>query len=116
MATNAENPMAMAPGASGPGMNIQGVPTPEISVPAEIATEFMPLTSEGGIALMESGQLMRVRLPRSALAAVGLPVNPELTDQPVTAQVLIGQDGIARAIRFLNATNVGFAQTKMMAK
>jgi len=112
----ADNPMAVAPGSSGPRVDTRSVPAPEIPAPAEIATDFMPLTSEGGIALMESGQLMRVRLPRSALAAVGLPVNPELADQPVTAQVLIGQDGIARAIRFLNEPNAGFAKTKMQSK
>jgi len=93
-------------------------PAPEAQDPAaaEIATEFMPLTSESGIAMMESGMVVRVTLPRSALATVGLPVNPELADRPVTAQVLIGQDGVARAIRFLNDSKGGFVKTNMQSK
>ena len=78
-----------------------------------VATDFIPLTYSAGLSSMESGQLVRVLLPRSALSSFGLPVNPARGDQPVTAQVLIGQDGIARAIRFLGDPDIGFVQTKM---
>ena len=49
----------------------------------------------------EEGHLVRVELPRSALASFGLPVNAEATGDRVKADVLMGQDGIARAIRFV---------------
>lgn len=82
----------------------------------EIATEFIPLVSREELFSMESGQVVRVLLPRSAMASLGLPVNQERADRPVTAQVLIGQDGVARAIRFLNDANPGFMKTNTRSK
>jgi hypothetical protein len=83
---------------------------------AEVATDFFPLTSGNELKAMESGQLVRVLLPRNALASFGLPVNQDRMDKPVTAQVLIGQDGVAHAIRFLSEQNSSFVQTGMRAK
>jgi hypothetical protein len=40
-------------------------------------------------------------MPRSALIAFGLPVNVEHADAPVNAELLLGEDGMARAIRFV---------------
>ncbi len=85
-------------------------------VEGEIATDFFPLTSGTEIATMESGQIVRVLLPRNAMAAYGLPVNQERLDEPVSAQVLIGQDGVARAIRFLGTQNSNFFQTGMRSR
>jgi hypothetical protein len=65
----------------------------------EIATEFIPL---GQYAQAEEGHLVRVELPRSALASFGLlPVNAEAAGGRVKADVLLGEDGTARAIRFI---------------
>jgi len=49
----------------------------------------------------DRGQLVRVRLPRESMRSFGLPVNQDRMVQSVTADVLIGEDGIARAIRFV---------------
>jgi len=51
--------------------------------------------------LQDGGQLVRVELPRSALARFGLPVNTERANQRVKADVLFSADGLARAIRFV---------------
>lgn len=67
----------------------------------EVATEFIPLVQTGPYAQAEEGHLVRVELPRSALASFGLPVNAEAPGGRVKADVLMGQDGIARAIRFV---------------
>ena len=67
----------------------------------EVATEFIPLVQAGPYTQAEEGHLVRVELPRSALASFGLPVNAEATGGRVKADVLMGQDGIARAIRFV---------------
>ena len=67
----------------------------------EIATDFMPLLEGDDLASLDSSQLVRVELPGSALIAVGLPVDAEMADTPVKADVLIGHDGLARAIRFV---------------
>lgn len=68
---------------------------------AEIATDFLPLSDEGGGAPLDSGRVVRVELPRSALVSMGLPVNMERTGESVKADVLLGEDGVARAIRFV---------------
>jgi hypothetical protein len=69
---------------------------------AESVTEFLPLVAGAPAATpLEGGQLVRVRLPRAALASLGLPLNVERDNEPVKADVLIGNDGLARAIRFV---------------
>jgi hypothetical protein len=67
----------------------------------EVATEFIPLVQAGPYTQAEEGHLVRVELPRSALASFGLPVNAEAAGDRVKADVLMGQDGVARAIRFV---------------
>jgi hypothetical protein len=68
---------------------------------SEIATEFFPVGYESTLNLQDGGQLMRVELPRLALARFGLPVNVNRANQKVKADVLVGVDGRARAIRFV---------------
>jgi hypothetical protein len=67
----------------------------------EETTEFVSVNYEESQIPIESGQVIRVRMPRSALARFGLPVNLEQADVPVKADVLVGEDGLARAIRFI---------------
>ena len=68
---------------------------------SEVATEFMPLGYAGPINLQDGGQLVRVELPRSAMLSLGLPVNMDRYSQRVKADVFVGVDGLARAIRFV---------------
>lgn len=67
---------------------------------AEVATDYLPLTY---IASSDdrSGQVVRVELPRSAMVALGLPVNNESKSELVKADVIVGDDGLALAIRFV---------------
>jgi hypothetical protein len=75
--------------------------TPATNANEEIATEFLPLTYDGNMSQMDDGQVVRVELPRSALQSFGLPVNAERAGERVKADVLLGHDGVARAIRFV---------------
>ncbi len=68
---------------------------------AEIVTEFFALEEGADLDSLEIAQVVRVELPGSALADVGLAVDPEVADKPVKADVALGYDGIARAIRFV---------------
>ncbi|HEX9426062.1 MAG TPA: hypothetical protein VF899_22685 [Pyrinomonadaceae bacterium] len=68
---------------------------------SEVATQFMPLGYTGPINLQDGGQLVRVELPRSAMWSMGLPVNMDRYSERVKADVLLGADGLARAIRFV---------------
>lgn len=67
----------------------------------EITTDFIPLTHRGSLAELEGGQVLRVELPRSSLASFGLPVNLERAGERIKADVVVGNDGMARAIRFV---------------
>jgi hypothetical protein len=67
----------------------------------EVVTDFIPLAHGGGFAAGEGAHVVRVEVPRTALARFGLPVNAENSDERVKADVLLGEDGIARAIRFV---------------
>jgi hypothetical protein len=67
----------------------------------EIATDFLPLSYGSDLTQLEGGQVVRVELPRAALQSLGLPMNVERASERVKADVLIGSDGVARAIRFV---------------
>ena len=67
----------------------------------EVATDFLPVGYTSPMNLQDGGQVMRVELPRSALAGFGLPVNMDRVNERVKADVLVGPDGQARAIRFV---------------
>ena len=67
----------------------------------EIATDFMPLGYMNAASLQDGGQIIRVELRRSALANFGVPVNMDRYNEKVKADVLLGVDGTARAIRFV---------------
>ena len=67
----------------------------------EIATDFIPVTYGGAANLADGGRMVRVELPRSAMASFGLPVNMDRANEKVKADVLMGVDGLAHAIRFV---------------
>jgi hypothetical protein len=67
----------------------------------EIATEFLPLGYGNALNLQDGGQIVRVEVPRSTLAKFGLPVNMNRATERVKADLLVGVDGSARAIRFV---------------
>ena len=68
-------------------------------VKREIMTNFIPVMVDPDP--FERGRLVRVKLPRSALTAFGLQLNEDRSDERIQADVLVGEDGLARAIRFV---------------
>ena len=67
----------------------------------EIATDFIPVVYGGAVNLAEGGRMVRVQLPRLAMASFGLPVHMDRANEKVKADVLVGVDGLAQAIRFV---------------
>jgi hypothetical protein len=67
--------------------------------PQEVVTDFFPLMDPAPP--FERGQLLRVELPASAMQMVGLPVREDRLADPVQADVLMGEEGLPRAIRFV---------------
>jgi hypothetical protein len=81
-------------------------------VESEIATDFLPLSDLTGSEVLpkpESLQVIRVELPRTALASFGLPMSFERAAEPVKADLVVGSDGLTRAIRFVQ-TGINQAQ------
>lgn len=68
--------------------------------PIEEVSEFYPL-SGGVYGNEDGGQLVRVDLPRSALTAMGVDVPFESNGPKVKTDLLIGSDGVMRAVRFV---------------
>jgi hypothetical protein len=64
----------------------------------EVMTDFFPLMNPAPP--FERGQMLRVQLPAAAMRTVGLPVREERMSDPIQADVLVGEEGMARAIRF----------------
>jgi hypothetical protein len=62
---------------------------------------FIPLPAADGLPGFDSGMIVRVALPTASLPAYGLAIAPEAT-RMVNADVLVGQDGQARAIRLVS--------------
>jgi hypothetical protein len=76
-------------------------PETDSAANTEIATDFLPMGYGSTTNLQEGGQMVRVELPRSAMASFGLPVNMDRANEKVKADVLLGVDGLAHAIRFV---------------
>jgi hypothetical protein len=74
---------------------------PAAEVPADAAGEFIELPTADRLPTFESGTIVRVELPVSSLPAYGLPIMPDAPRTPVTADVIVGQDGQPRAIRLV---------------
>lgn len=83
-----------------------GVPGPQrpAATVREVYTDFYALDA-GAVGMATRGTVMRVRVPRATMRQFGLPVNPELLADRVDAEVLLGQEGTARAIRFVGAVH-----------
>jgi uncharacterized SAM-binding protein YcdF (DUF218 family) len=73
------------------------VSTPAPSPPLAM-TDFVVWPGAGELPAFESGHLLRMEMPASALPSLGL-VPPSSHASIVHADVLVGQDGFPRAVR-----------------
>jgi hypothetical protein len=76
-------------------------------LPAEMAGEagagdFIPLPNADRLPQDEDLNVVRVEVPRSAMIALGYSVPEDRAAERVRADVVMGSDGLARAVRFLD--------------
>jgi hypothetical protein len=64
--------------------------------------EFIPLPNAEQVGENDDVNVVRMEVPRSAMLAVGLPVSLGRESELVEADVMLGSDGLARAVRFVN--------------
>ena len=63
--------------------------------------EFVPIPGSEGLPVPMGTGVLRVGLPRAALLQFGLKVAPSRAAEMVDADFLVGDDGLARAVRFV---------------
>lgn len=72
---------------------------PDVAEPVDGFSEFVPWPGAESLPRFESGQLVRMDLPTSVLPLLGIVPAAEVTTGTVPADVIVGQDGLARAVR-----------------
>lgn len=64
--------------------------------------DFIPLPSAENLNPNDDVNMVRMEVPRSAMMALGFSVSADRASELVEADVLLGSDGLARAVRFLD--------------
>ena len=75
------------------------------AVPDENAMQaggFLAIPAAAYLPPLESGAIVRVELPLSALPSYGIPITPDMQTDSVDADLLVAQDGFTRGIRLVN--------------
>jgi hypothetical protein len=67
----------------------------------EVGTDYFPLRAGPVLDAGEMGRVMRVAVPRSSLARFGFHPSAAAGTGAIQADVLVGMDGTARAVRFV---------------
>jgi hypothetical protein len=78
-------------------------PRPSRRKEAVTPSGFVALPWAMGLPAFESGEIVRMEVPMASLPAYGIDISSG-ADRPVEADILIGQDGLARAIRLVANT------------
>jgi hypothetical protein len=73
--------------------------TREDQTTTEMVTDFFPLMDPAPP--FNRGEILRVQVPATAMRAVGLPVGDDHLADQIQADVLVGEEGLPRAIRFV---------------
>jgi hypothetical protein len=76
------------------------------SSPRPDAVEFIALPYAPPMFPEDQGQVIRVRLPRQSMRRFGFPVNEERLADRIPADILMGEDGVARGIRLVRASDM----------
>jgi hypothetical protein len=67
----------------------------------EADASFYPLPEAEALPMLETAMVVRVQMPVSSLQLMGVPVGEERTESSVQAELLLGQDGLARGVRLV---------------
>jgi hypothetical protein len=76
--------------------------TPRVKESADDAGELFPLTFVAKTEPTEFVQIVRIEISRSTLMSMGLPINIDRGEGLIKADIIIGEDGVARAVRIIN--------------
>lgn len=74
----------------------------DLSDGATGSDSFIPLPFAEPLAPYERAELQQVKLTRGTLTAMGLTQQTPDPDEPMNAEVVVGEDGVPRAVRIVN--------------
>lgn len=94
------NPAPASPIAQSPAEPASAVPN-VIEDDSTYASRFQPLPYADDPSALEDGAVVRVEMPRAALASFGLPVAAMESDGTVRADLIVSADGTPQAIRLI---------------
>lgn len=80
---------------------LRNVGSPTVARRAEVTTDYMPLMYVSDATSSQSGFVMRLEIPRTTLLSMGLPISTDRGNALVKADVVVGDDGVPRAIRLV---------------
>lgn len=76
------------------------------AAPAITAGDFIALPSFDPAVPVGESRMVRMDLPGSALQLIGYPVDGQLLDRRIVADVLVGEDGLPYAVRLVRTRNL----------
>jgi hypothetical protein len=71
------------------------------AVEEDADASFYPLPEAEALPAVETAMVVRVQLPVSSLQLMGVPMDDDRADAAVEAELLLGQDGLARGVRLV---------------
>jgi hypothetical protein len=84
-----------------------------VAAPKQVTSfEFITVPGAAGLPDLESGSVVRIAVPVGALPEYGLDIVQGGSKTTVDADVLVGQDGLARAIRLVSAEESAAQDTR----
>lgn len=98
--TNPSAPVGAPPAAAPDSQRDEIVASQPID--SEYTTAFVPLPYADDVADLQDGAIVRVMLPRSALASLGMPVSYIGSAERVPADLVVSEDGTPQAIRLVS--------------
>lgn len=79
-------------------LNISPKPAKNPAKTTEVKTDFIALSSSP---TPESGHILKVQVPRSMMVSLGVANDVENNSELVNAEIVVGDDGLTHAIRFV---------------
>jgi hypothetical protein len=87
------------------GLPLREAPPRDVAVSAQNSMDgFVPIPGAASLPSLESASIVRYELPVSTLPRYGVDIMPDAPQRSVEADLLIGQDGYARAIRLVTGS------------
>ena len=72
----------------------------------EAESQFIPIPYAAPLLPTERAEIVRVNLPVAALANMGMQVLGAEPGMRLNADLVLGENGLARAVRFVNASSM----------